>query len=51
MGNEECCFNNFHEILMMEEKGKALRSRIIKKSMYLYKETEIIKSTIPSKLS
>jgi hypothetical protein len=51
MGNGECCFKNFHEILMREEKGKDLRSRSIKKSIYLYKETKIIKSTIPSKLS
>lgn len=36
---------------MREGKGKDLRSRSIKKSIYLYKETKIIKSTIPSKLS
>lgn len=36
---------------MKEEKGKGLRSRSIKKAIYLYKETKIIKSTIPSKLS
>lgn len=51
MGNGEYCFKNFHEILRREGKGKALRSRSIKKPIYLYKETKIIKSTIPIKLS
>lgn len=51
MENGECCFKNFHEILMREGKDKALRSRIIKRSIYLYKKTKMIKSTIPSKLS
>jgi len=51
MGNGECCFKNFHEILMRKGKSKDLRGRSIKKSIYLYKNTKIIKSTIVSKLS
>ena len=51
MENGECCFKNFHELLMREGKGKALLIRSIKKSIYLYKNTKIIKSIIASRLS
>jgi hypothetical protein len=47
----KCCFKNFHETLMREGKGKVLCSRSIKRLIYLYKETKMIKSTVPSKLS
>jgi len=51
MGNGKFYFKNSYEISMKEGKGKTLRSRSIKRSIYVYKETKMIKSTIPSKLS
>lgn len=51
MGNGEFYFKNSHEISINEVKGKTLCSGSIKRSIYVYKETKMVKSKIPSKLS